>query len=64
MLLTIFLTIVFCVAITLMMLAAMAFVQDKKLFSSAPKEAQEAILLREKEHLQPGYVYCSEEYGS
>ena len=49
MLLTIFLAIVFCVAITLMMFAAVAFIQDKKFFSSAPKEAQEALLPREKE---------------
>jgi hypothetical protein len=49
MLLTVFLAIVFCAAISLMMLAAVAFIQDKKLFSSAPKEAQEAIRPREKE---------------
>ncbi len=49
MVLTVFLAIVFCVAITLMMFAAVAFIQDKKMFSSAPKEAQEAILPREKE---------------
>ncbi len=49
MLLTIFLAIIFCVAITLMMFAAVAFIQDKKFFSSAPKEAQEALLPRDKE---------------
>ncbi len=49
MLLTVFLTIVFCAAITLMMFAAVAFIQDKKFFSSAPKEAQEVLLLRDKE---------------
>ena len=49
MLLTIFLAIVFCAAISLMMLSAVAFIQDKKLFSSAPKEAREAILPREHE---------------
>ncbi len=49
MLLTIFLAIVFCVAITIMMLAAVAFIQDKKFFSSAPKEAQEAIKERDTE---------------
>ena len=32
-----------------MLLAAVAFIQDKKMFSSAPKEAQEVILPREKE---------------
>ena len=49
MLLTIFLAIVFCVAITIMMFAAVAFIQDKKFFSSAPKEAQEALIPRDKE---------------
>ena len=49
MLLTVFLAIVFCVAITLMMFSAVAFIQDKKFFSSAPKEAQEAIIPRDKE---------------
>ena len=49
MILTVFLALVFCVAITLMMFVAVAFIQDKKFFSSAPKEAQEAILPRKKE---------------
>ncbi len=49
MLLTLFLAIVFCAAITLMMFSAVAFIQDKKFFSSAPKEAQEVIIPREKE---------------
>lgn len=49
MLLTIFLAIVFCVAITNMMVAAVVFIQDKKLFSSAPKEFQKVIVPREKE---------------
>ncbi len=49
MILTIFLAIVFCVAITLMMFAAVAFIQDKKLFSSAPKEARDNIIPRDKE---------------
>ena len=49
MLLTIFLAIVFCAAISLMMLSAVAFIQDKKFFSSAPKEAREVILPREHE---------------
>jgi len=39
MLLTIFLAIVFCAAITLMLVSAVVLVKDKKLFSSAPKEA-------------------------
>ena len=49
MLLTVFLTVVFCGAITLMLLAAVAFIQKKEFFSSAPKEAQAAIQPREKE---------------
>ena len=49
MLLTVFLAIVFCAAITLMLLAAVAFIQKKEFFSSAPKEAQAVILPREKE---------------
>ena len=49
MLLTIFLAIVFCAAITLMLLAAVAFIQKKEFFSSAPREAREVILPREKE---------------
>ena len=49
MLLTAFLALVFCVAITLMLFSAVAFIQDKKFFSSAPKEAQEVIIPREKE---------------
>lgn len=49
MLLTIFLAIVFCAAITLMLLSAVAFIQDKRLFSSAPKEAQAVIQPRTEE---------------
>ena len=49
MLLTVFLAIVLCAAITLMLLSAVAFVQKKEFFSSAPKEAQAVIKPREKE---------------
>ena len=49
MLITVFLAIVFCAAITLMLLSAVAFIQDKKFFSSAPKEAQEVLLQRDNE---------------
>ena len=49
MLLTVFLAIVFCAAITLMMVSAVAFIQDKRFFSSAPKEAQEVIMPRKEE---------------
>ena len=54
MLLTIFLAVVFCAAITLMLLSAVAFIQKKEFFSSAPKEAREAILPREKELTEKG----------
>ena len=49
MLLTVFLAVVFCAAITLMLLSAVAFIQDKRFFSSAPKEAQELLKPRERE---------------
>ncbi|MCR5094810.1 MAG: hypothetical protein K6B72_12660 [Lachnospiraceae bacterium] len=49
MILTIFLAVVFCASITLMLISAVAFVQDKRFFSSAPKEAQEALLPRDQE---------------
>ena len=53
MLLTIFLAVVFCAAITLMLLSAVAFIQKKEFFSSAPrsapKEALELLKPRNKE---------------
>ena len=49
MLLTVFLSIVVCAAVTLMLLSAVAFVQKKEFFSSAPKEARELIRPRDKE---------------
>ncbi|MBR0508572.1 MAG: hypothetical protein IJJ85_00495 [Clostridia bacterium] len=49
MLLTFFLAIVFCAAITLMLISAVAFIQNKKFFSSAPKEAQKVIQPRTEE---------------
>ena len=49
MLLTLFLAIVFCEAITLMLLSAVAFIQDERFFSSAPKEAQAVIQPRTEE---------------
>ena len=49
MLLTIFLAVVFCAAITLMLLSAVAFIQDKRFFASAPKEAQQLLKPREQE---------------
>ncbi len=49
MILTVFLAIVFCMAITLLLISAVAFVQDKRFFSSAPKEAQEVLKPRDRE---------------
>ncbi len=49
MLLTVFLAVVFCAAITLLLISAVAFIQEKKMFSSAPKEALEVIKIREEE---------------
>ena len=49
MLLTLFLALVFSASVSLMLLSAVAFIQDKKFFSSAPKEAQELIVPRDRE---------------
>ena len=53
MLLTIFLAIVFCAAITLLLISAVAFIQydgrNKWFFSSAPKEALEILKPRNEE---------------
>ena len=49
MLFTLFLAIVFCLAITMLLIAAVAFVQDTRFFSSAPKEVREALQQRDKE---------------
>ncbi len=49
MLLTVFLAVVFCAAITLLLISGIAFVQDTRLFSSAPKEAREVLQPRNKE---------------
>ena len=49
MLLTIFLAIVFCAAITIMLFSAVVLVKDKRLFSSAPKEALELVIDRKEE---------------
>lgn len=49
MLLTIFLAIVFCATMSLMLLSAVAFIQDIRFFSSAPKEAQEVLKQRNNE---------------
>ena len=49
MLLTVFLAVVFCGAITLLLISAVAFVQDNRFFSSAPKEARELLKPRKEE---------------
>ncbi len=49
MLLTVFLAIVFCGAITLLLISAVAFVQDTRLFSSAPQEARTLLKPRDRE---------------
>ena len=49
MLLTVFLAIVFCAAMAMMLFAAVAFIQDNKFFATAPKEAREVLVQREKE---------------
>ena len=49
MLFTIFLAVVFCAAITLLLIAAVAFVQDRRFFTSAPKEAQALLQPRNEE---------------
>lgn len=51
--LTIFLAVVFCAAIAVMLLSVVAFIQDEKFFTSAPKEIQEVIESRPEE-LFPG----------
>ena len=49
MILTIFLSIVVCGAVSLMMISGIAFIQDIKMFSSAPKEARAVLKPRDKE---------------
>ena len=53
MLLTAFLALVFCAAVTLLLVSAVAFVQDTRLFSTAPREAR-ALLKPRKEELFHG----------
>ncbi len=49
MLLTIYLAIVILAAVTVMMLSAVAFIQDEKMFSSAPEEIRKLIRPRKTE---------------
>ena len=49
MLLTVFLAVIFCAAISLMLLSAVAFIQDIRFFSSAPQEARDVLKPRDTE---------------
>ena len=49
MLLTIFLAVVFCAAMAMMLISCVAFIQDNTFFSSAPKEARDVLIQRDKE---------------
>ncbi|WP_294476624.1 hypothetical protein [uncultured Ruminococcus sp.] len=49
MLITLFLAIVFCAAITLMLISAVTLIQNEKFLSSAPKEALELLKPRNDE---------------
>ena len=49
MVLTVFLSIVVCGAISLMLISAIAFIQDTRFFSSAPKEARDVLIPRDRE---------------
>ena len=49
MLMTLFLAIVFCAAITLMLISAVTLIQNEKFLSSAPKEALELLKPRNDE---------------
>ena len=49
MILTVFLAIVFCAAMALMLISAVAFIQDNRFFSSAPREAREVLIQRDQE---------------
>ena len=49
MLLTIFLAIAFSVAMALMLISCVAFIQDNRFFSSAPKEVREVLVKRDQE---------------
>ena len=46
---TVFLSVVLCAAVSILLVAGVAFVQDNRFFSSAPKEARELIVQRTEE---------------
>lgn len=49
MFLTVFLSIVVCGSVSIMMVSGIAFIQDIKMFSSAPKEARDVLIPRDRE---------------
>ena len=56
MLLTLFLAIMLCAAITWMLVSAVAFVQKEEFISSAPKAARDVNLPREQEPFRDARV--------
>ncbi len=57
MLLTIFLAIVCCSSVTALLVAAVAFVQEMKFFSSAPKEVRELLKPRNRELFRGAHAF-------
>ena len=57
MLLTLFLALVCCSSITLLLIAAVAFVQKNEFFSSAPKEVRELLKPRNKELFRGAHTF-------
>ena len=49
MILTIFLSVTVCGAVSLLLVSGIAFIQDIKMFSSAPREAREVLIPRDRE---------------
>ena len=49
MLLTLFLSVVICAAVSVMLVSGVAFIQDSWMFSSAPKEVKDVLLPRDRE---------------
>ena len=49
MLLAFFLSVVVCAAVSLMLISGIAFIQDTRMFSSAPKEVRDVLIPRDKE---------------
>lgn len=49
MFLTAFLSLVVCAAVSLMLVSGIAFIQNTRMFSSAPKEARDVLIPRDRE---------------